>query len=173
MTLEEKAGLMFHPPIGDRAPTATLLEGPSASSAAMERPASSSLERHLNHFNIYATPEPRAARRVAQPAAAARRDDAARHPGDDLLRPAPRASTRTPARAGRPAAFSQWPEPIGLRRAPRDEELVRGFGDIARQEYRAVGIHVALHPMADLATEPRWARIVRHVRRGRRARRRA
>ena len=37
---------------------------------------------------------------------------------------------------------------------------MREFGDIARQEYRAVGIHVALHPMADLATEPRWARIM-------------
>lgn len=33
------------------------------------------------------------------------------------------------------------------------------FGDIARQEYLAVGIGVALHPMADLATEPRWSRI--------------
>ena len=32
------------------------------------------------------------------------------------------------------------------------------FGEIARQEYRAVGISVALHPMADLATEPRWGR---------------
>jgi len=36
---------------------------------------------------------------------------------------------------------------------------VRRFGEIARQEYRAVGIHVELHPMADVATEPRWARI--------------
>ena len=34
------------------------------------------------------------------------------------------------------------------------------FGDTARREYLAVGIRVALHPMADLATEPRWARIV-------------
>ena len=33
------------------------------------------------------------------------------------------------------------------------------FGDIARQEYLAVGIRVALHPMADLATEPRWGRV--------------
>ena len=39
-------------------------------------------------------------------------------------------------------------------------DAVREFGDIARREYRAVGIHVALHPMADLATEPRWARIM-------------
>ena len=54
--------------------------------------------------------------------------------------------------------FSQWPDPIGLA-ATRDEALVREFGDIARQEYLATGMRVALHPMADLATEPRWARI--------------
>jgi len=56
------------------------------------------------------------------------------------------------------SAFSSWPNPLGLA-ATRDTLLVREFGDIARQEYRAVGITVALHPMADLATEPRWARI--------------
>src|SRR5439155_9972037 len=55
-------------------------------------------------------------------------------------------------------AFSLWPEPIGLA-ATGDEALVEQFGDIPRQEYLAVGIRVALHPMADLATEPRWARI--------------
>jgi beta-glucosidase len=53
--------------------------------------------------------------------------------------------------------FSSWPEPIGLA-ATRDEDLVREFGDVARREYLAVGIRVALHPMADLATEPRWCR---------------
>ena len=56
------------------------------------------------------------------------------------------------------SAFSAWPNPLGLA-ATRDTLLVREFGDIARQEYRAVGLTVALHPMADLATEPRWARI--------------
>jgi len=56
------------------------------------------------------------------------------------------------------SAFSSWPNPLGLA-ATRDTLLVREFGDIARQEYRSVGITVALHPMADLATEPRWARI--------------
>ena len=54
--------------------------------------------------------------------------------------------------------FSQWPESLGLA-ATRDAALVEEFGDIARQEYVAVGIRVALHPVADLATEPRWARI--------------
>lgn len=54
--------------------------------------------------------------------------------------------------------FSQWPEQLGLA-AIGDTALVRRFADIARQEYVAVGIREALHPMADLATEPRWPRI--------------
>ena len=53
--------------------------------------------------------------------------------------------------------FSEWPESVGLA-AIGDEALVERFGDIARQEYTAVGIRVALHPQIDLATEPRWAR---------------
>ena len=55
-------------------------------------------------------------------------------------------------------AFSQWPSPLGLA-ATRDTTLVREFGDIARQEYRSIGLTLALSPMADLATEPRWGRI--------------
>ncbi|MCY3867638.1 MAG: glycoside hydrolase family 3 C-terminal domain-containing protein [Chloroflexi bacterium] len=55
-------------------------------------------------------------------------------------------------------AFSQWPEPPGLA-AIGDAALVEAFADIARQEYLALGIRAALHPMADLATEPRWARV--------------
>jgi len=55
-------------------------------------------------------------------------------------------------------SFSHWPTPLGLA-ATRDTVLVREFADIARQEYLSVGIRLALHPMADLATEPRWGRI--------------
>jgi beta-glucosidase len=55
-------------------------------------------------------------------------------------------------------AFSQWPQSLGLA-ALRDPDLVHRFADIARQEYLAAGIRVALHPQIDLATEPRWARI--------------
>ncbi len=55
--------------------------------------------------------------------------------------------------------FSQWPEALGFA-AIGDTALVRRFGDIARQEYRAAGMHMALSPQADLATEPRWGRIV-------------
>ncbi|MFN2440853.1 MAG: glycoside hydrolase family 3 protein, partial [Chitinophagaceae bacterium] len=53
--------------------------------------------------------------------------------------------------------MSQWPEQLGFA-AIGDAKLMQQFGDIARQEYLAVGIRGALHPMADLATEPRWPR---------------
>lgn len=54
--------------------------------------------------------------------------------------------------------FSKWPEALGFA-AAGDPVLTRRFADIARQEYRAVGFHMALSPQADLATEPRWSRI--------------
>lgn len=57
-----------------------------------------------------------------------------------------------------PGVFSQWPETLGLA-AIRSAELVERFGNVARQEYVAIGLRVALHPQIDLATEPRWARI--------------
>ena len=56
------------------------------------------------------------------------------------------------------SGFSVWPEPLGLA-AIGDEALAEEFGRIAAAEYRAVGLHFALHPMADLATEPRWSRV--------------
>jgi len=56
------------------------------------------------------------------------------------------------------SGFSQWPETLGFA-ALRDATLVRKFADIARQEYRAVGIEETLSPQADIATEPRWGRI--------------
>lgn len=56
------------------------------------------------------------------------------------------------------AGFSQWPETLGFA-ALRDPQLVKQFANIARQEYRATGIHMGLSPQADLSTEPRWSRI--------------
>jgi hypothetical protein len=145
MTLEEKAGLMFQPAI---------MIGPDGELA--DGSAETIADRHVNHFNIYFAP---AARRLAewhnrlQEIAAGTRlgipvtiSSDPRHGFDE-----------NPATSWSAGSFSQWPEPIGFG-AIGDEEVVRRFGDIARREYRAVGIHVALHPMADIATEPRWAR---------------
>ncbi|MDI5975078.1 glycoside hydrolase family 3 protein [Amycolatopsis magusensis] len=52
---------------------------------------------------------------------------------------------------------SRWPEPLGLG-ALADGDTVRAFAEVVRAEYAAVGIRLALHPMADLASEPRWCR---------------
>lgn len=59
--------------------------------------------------------------------------------------------------AAEEGAGTKWPELMGFA-ALRDPELVRTFGEIARREYRAVGIHMALSPQLDLMTEPRWPR---------------
>jgi beta-glucosidase len=54
--------------------------------------------------------------------------------------------------------FSAWPGELGLS-AMHDLKLVREFADIARQEWKAVGLRKGYMYMADLATEPRWQRI--------------
>jgi len=51
-----------------------------------------------------------------------------------------------------------WPEAAGFG-AIGDPETIRLFAAICRRECRAVGIHMGLSPMADLASEPRWGRI--------------
>lgn len=53
--------------------------------------------------------------------------------------------------------LSQWPELLGLA-AIGDASLFERFGEVARSEYRALGISCAIHPQLDLATDPRWAR---------------
>ena len=53
--------------------------------------------------------------------------------------------------------ISLWPSTLGLA-ATFDPSLVKQFGQIASEEYRALGIATALSPQIDLATEPRWSR---------------
>jgi beta-glucosidase len=55
-------------------------------------------------------------------------------------------------------SFSKWPETTGMA-AINDPALTRRYADTVRREYLAVGIREALSPQADLATEPRWARL--------------
>ncbi|UGQ14072.1 hypothetical protein LO772_10970 [Yinghuangia sp. ASG 101] len=64
-----------------------------------------------------------------------------------------------PLSANRSGEFSHGPEPLGLA-AIGSDEVVEEFADVARREYLASGIRVALHPRLDLSTEPRWARII-------------
>lgn len=59
--------------------------------------------------------------------------------------------------AGAGGQISLWPSSLGMA-ATFDPALVRQFGEIASQEYRALGIATALSPQIDIATEPRWWR---------------
>ncbi len=154
MTLEEKAGLMFHTIAGVN-PDGTLnppTQGP------FRQPMTELVNsKHMRFFNVHSLPEPRLAaawhNRLQQLAEQSRLGIPV------LISSDPRHSfSHNEAVSLRAGALSQWPEPIGFA-ALDDEALMQEFGDIARQEYVALGIRIALHPMADLATEPRWARI--------------
>ena len=154
MTLEEKAGLMFHNALMAN-PDGSVMEGEVRFGGAST--SDLIVKKLMNHFNVYALPQPRLAaewhNRLQELAASTRLGIPVTISSD------PRHSfSHNPATAAYADRFSQWPEPIGMA-AIGDPRLVQEFGDIARQEYLAVGIRVALHPMADLATEPRWARI--------------
>ncbi|GAB4124495.1 MAG: glycoside hydrolase family 3 N-terminal domain-containing protein [Roseiflexaceae bacterium] len=154
MTLAEKAGLMFHNIAGVN-PDGTLNPAPQGFS---REPISSLVtEKFLNHFNVHALPVPRMAatwyNRLQELAESTRLGIPVTISSD------PRHSfSHNPLTSFQAVAFSQWPEPLGFG-AIDDPAITEQFADMARQEYVAVGIRVALHPMADLATEPRWGRM--------------
>lgn len=156
MTLEEKAGLFFHSMItigegGELAPATPAFGLPSTDEFVTTMA--------MNHFNLLGAAS--TAGEIAewhnrlQALAATTRLGIPVTVSSD-----PRHSfTDNPGTSMMAGPFSEWPETLGLA-AIGDESLVERFGDIARREYTAVGLRVALHPQIDLATEPRWARQV-------------
>ena len=155
LSLEEKVGLMFQTVI-EAGADGTLLEDPGAISKS---PTSEVvLDKYLNHFNVHALGTPREAalwsnalQRLAEKTPHGIPVTVSSDPRHAFLE-----NSGTSFSAG---SFSQWPEPLGLA-ALHDVDAIRRFADIARREYRAVGIRAALHPQVDLATEPRWGRQV-------------
>ena len=153
LSLEEKVGLMFHTVI-EAGADGTVKEEPGAISKSGTSDVV--LRKHLTHFNVHALDDSRMAARWHNALQAVAEQTP--HGIPVTISTDPRHAFIENAGASFAAkAFSQWPESLGLA-ALRDPELVREFGDIARQEYCAVGIRAALHPTLDLATEPRWAR---------------
>lgn len=155
MGLAEKVGLLFHTVI-EAGEDGSTLPGPGKISKTGTREVV--VDKLVNHFNVHDLHDPRMAARwynnVQRLAAETP------HGVPVTISTDPRNAFIENSGAGFAArAFSQWPEPLGLA-ALRDPDLVRRFGDVARQEYVAVGIRAALHPTLDLATEPRWARQV-------------
>jgi beta-glucosidase-like glycosyl hydrolase len=153
LSLEEKAGLMFHTVI-EAGHDGTVKE---AAGAISKSPASEVvLRKHVNHFNVHVLDDARMAARWHNALQALAEQSP--HGIPVTISTDPRHAFIENSGASFAAkAFSQWPETLGLA-ALRDPDLVRHFADIARQEYCAVGIRAALHPTLDLATEPRWAR---------------
>ncbi|GAA1919903.1 glycoside hydrolase family 3 N-terminal domain-containing protein [Microbacterium aoyamense] len=154
MTLAEKAGLFFQTMIS-MGQDGELSDGDPV--FGLPSNAEYVLGRSMNHFNLLGVAPTAGAmarwhNRMQELAASTRLGIPVTISTD------PRhAFSDNPGAAILAGPFSQWPEPLGLA-ATRDAELVERFGDIARQEYTAVGIRVALHPQVDLATEPRWSR---------------
>ena len=50
-----------------------------------------------------------------------------------------------------------WPGMLGLT-ATFSPEVMKRFGEIVSEEYRALGLTTALFPQVDIGTDPRWFR---------------
>jgi len=154
MTLEEKAGMMMHGTARTGGPA-----GLAGAGAAYDTAATGKLIRDVG-VNSFIT------RLSGDPRSLAAQNNSLQEMAEGTRLGIPVTISTDPrnhfqyvlgasVQSGR---FSQWPETLGFA-AIRDAALVRRFADIARQEYRAVGIHETLSPQADIATEPRWSRI--------------
>jgi beta-glucosidase len=154
MTVEEKVGMFWHPPIGI-GKRGRILGKPD-----MLSPESSYnliINQKIRHVNLYEVPKAKFVARWSNRIQKIAEEDRLGIPitvssdprngvknflGNNLLG----------------GGYSKWPEPIGLA-ALNDPATTFRFARIASHELRSVGIRTALHPMADLATEPRWSRI--------------
>lgn len=156
MTVEEKAGLFFQSMIAMGEDGELAGENPAFGLPSTEHMV---LDQKMTHFNLLGSAP--TARTIAEWQNRLQALAAGTRLGIPVtLSTDPRHSfTDNPGVSFTAGPFSEWPEPLGLG-AIGDAELVERFGDIARREYTAVGLRVALHPQIDLATESRWARQV-------------
>jgi beta-glucosidase len=154
MTLEEKVGMFWHPPIGI-GNRGRVLKKP-----AMLSPESTYhllVNQKVRHVNLFEVPSAKFVARwnnriqkiaerdrlgIPVTISSDPRNGVHNFLADNLLE----------------GGYSKWPEPIGLA-ALNDSATTYRYAQVASHEMRSVGIRTALHPMADLATEPRWARI--------------
>lgn len=156
MTIEEKAGMMFinGTVINE---DGTLEKRPGKGMFAnVASPIELIRDKKMNHFNFWVAPGIRA---WATGYNAIQKEAENSRLGIPVtIASDPRNHFSANVFAMEATDFSQWCEPLGFA-AIGDEQLMHRFADVIRQEYMAVGIREALHPMADLATEPRWPRI--------------
>jgi beta-glucosidase len=155
MTIEEKVGTLFHPPVTINPDWMFRLYSLFVDGGKLTE--GEIINQHINHFNLYGNPKPeRLAKRInnLQKIASRSRLGIPVTISSDPIHEVPKGGGVASFSLD---GFSKWPSQLGLA-ASQNPSLVKQFAEIAREEYLAVGIRTALHPMADLATEPRWAR---------------
>lgn len=157
MTLEEKAGMLFIN--GTRINSDGSIDDKPGEGMFAFAPVASKLmtEKYMTHFNVWAVP-PKKILATWYNNLQKFAEEKTRLGIPVTIASDPRNAFSNNIFSMTANDFSQWPEPLGFA-AIGDEKLMEQHADIARQEYIAAGIREALHPMADLATEPRWPRI--------------
>jgi beta-glucosidase len=159
MNIEEKAGLMFIPPVSIKK-DGSISEKPSLNDAFSLLAGGTSkmlFGKHINHFNIFTGTDKKGM--AIWYNNLQKLSERTRLGIPVTIASDPRNSySNNPLASAFAGDFSMWPEPIGLA-AIGDSLTAWKFANIARQEYLAAGIRVSLHPAIDLATEPRWGRI--------------
>ena len=188
MTLEEKAGLMFHPNIAvpesgqikydftdeEKALLAKAEEegyagpvGPGGQNAnamaigQMRRTATAKSYIEEKNFRNILNNGTAAPRKFAEWSNGMQEIAEASRLGIPIMFSTdPRHGSGTGAHVRGTQYFSQFPSNEGQVgiTSARDPQLVEDFGAIVAQEYRAVGLHMILGPQIDVMTEPRWSR---------------
>ena len=155
MTIEEKVGQMFHPPFTLKPDIWMLIyeiaiRGNKSTEAQI-------LFDNISHFNLYGNPSPaELANKINhfQEIASRSRLDVPITISSDPIHEVPKGGGVASFSVD---GFSKWPSQLGFA-ATNDSLIIENFAQIVKEEYLAVGIRTALHPMSDLATDPRWAR---------------
>jgi len=170
LSIEEIAGLMLYSAhqsipaasMGGRGGGVTYNGKPYAESGALASDLSDAQKKFLKEDNLRAV----LVTRVESPEVAATWNnnvqafvEGLNHgiPANNSSDPRHETSSDAEYNYGAGGQISLWPSSLGMA-ATFDPALMKNFGLIAAQEYRALGIATALSPQVDLATDPRWSR---------------
>ena len=155
MTIDEKIGQMFHPPFILKPDLFMFLYEIAIRGNKLTE--TQILQDNITHFNLYGNPNPnilgRKINKLQKIASKTRLGIPITISSDPIHEVSKGGGIASFSVDG----FSKWPSQLGFA-ATQDSQVVMEFAKIVKEEYLAVGIRTALHPMSDLATDPRWAR---------------
>lgn len=173
MTLEEKVGLMFHPNIAVK-PDGVVKYDLTDDERQAPAPAKPVLQ--FGQMKIYATAKSFIEEKnfrcilnngVAEPKVFAQWSNSMQEIAEKsrlgipiMFSTDPRHGATLGVHVSGAQYFSQWPSKEGQYgiTATLNPSLVKKFGEVTAEEYRAVGLHMILGPQIDVTTEPRWGR---------------